>query len=242
MDTERVNIHAAGYLNNYFFPAIQNHLLSPSLSMKYRFITVEGNIGAGKTTLSTLLQKHFQAKLILEEFADNPFLPKFYLDKEKYSFPLELSFLADRYRQMKDLLNTRDLFSQLTISDYLFIKCKLFAKVNLPPDEYQLFSTLFDIIFANLPEPDLLIYLHAPLNKLTANIKQRNRDYEQNMDLGYLERLQDIYSQLLRSEMYPTLIIDTSETDFVNRPDQFNQLLAHLEKDYSKGRHYIEIV
>lgn len=206
--------------------------------MKHKFITIEGNIGAGKTTLATMMQAHFQAKLILEEFADNPFLPKFYEDKEKYSFPLELSFLADRYKQMKAMLNTRDLFNQVTISDYLFIKCKLFAKVNLPEDEYQLFNTLFEIIFPNLPNPDLLIYLHAPIDKLTANIKKRNRDYEQNMDTGYLENLQNIYTQLLKSELYPTLIIDTTQTDFIQHPTHFQELTAMLERDYSKGLHY----
>lgn len=225
-------------LNNYFFPLHEKILLSRPRYMKHKFITIEGNIGAGKTTLAMMMQEHFQAKLILEEFADNPFLPKFYQDKEKYSFPLELSFLADRYKQMKALLNTRDLFNQVTLSDYLFIKCKLFAKVNLPEDEYQLFNTLFEIILPNLPEPDLLIYLHAPIEKLTANIKKRNRAYEQNMDTTYLENLQHIYTQLLKSALYPTLIIDTTQTDFLQHPTHFKELLAQLEHDYPKGLHY----
>jgi deoxyguanosine kinase len=207
--------------------------------MQYKFITIEGNIGAGKTTLSQLLQKHLDARLILEQFADNPFLPKFYQHKEKYSFPLELSFLAERYKQLRDILNTRDLFSQYTISDYLFIKSKLFARVNLPEDEYQLYETLFDIIYPNLPQPDLVIYLHAPLDKLKSNIKMRNRAYEQNIQDDYLVDLQNAYLQLLKSNTFKTLIVDTTQTDFLHHPSHFQQLLSYLEKDYSPGFHYV---
>jgi deoxyadenosine/deoxycytidine kinase len=207
--------------------------------MNYKFITVEGNIGAGKTTLSQMLQQHFGAKLILEQFADNPFLPKFYENREKYSFPLELSFLAERYKQLKEMLNTRDLFNQYIISDYLFIKSKLFAKVNLLEDEYKLFETLFDIIYPNLPEPDVVIYLHAPLDKLKWNIKSRNREYEQNMDEQYLIQIQSAYLQLIKSEKYRTLIIDTTETDFLNNPSHFQKLLSMLEEEYPIGLHYL---
>ncbi len=207
--------------------------------MNYKFITIEGNIGAGKTTLSGLLQKHFEAKLILEQFADNPFLPKFYEDRKRYSFPLELSFLAERYKQLREMLNTRELFNQYVISDYLFIKSKLFAMVNLPADEYKLYETLFDIIYPNLPEPDLIIYLHAPLDKLKQNIKTRNRDYEQNIEDDYLNDLQRAYLQLIKSDKFKTLIIDTTQTDFLNKPEQFTQLLSYLEKDYDHGHHFI---
>jgi deoxyguanosine kinase len=207
--------------------------------MKYKFITIEGNIGAGKTTLAGLLQKHLDANLIVEQFADNPFLPKFYEDAQKYSFPLELSFLAERYKQLKSLLNTRDLFNQYLVSDYLFLKSKLFAKVNLLEDEYHLYETLFDIINPNLPEPDLLIYLHAPLSKLKENIKKRNREYEQNMNDEYLINLQQSYLQLVKSDKFRTLIIDTTQTDFLNNPTHFAQLLKHLERDYDFGWHFI---
>lgn len=209
--------------------------------MNYKFITIEGNIGAGKTTLSQMLQKEFGANLILEQFADNPFLPKFYLNKDKYSFPLELSFLAERYRQLKDMLNTRDLFNQYLISDYLFIKSKLFARVNLYEDEYKLYETIFDIIYPNLPEPDLVIYLHAPLSRLKKNISIRNRDYEQNIQDDYLVDLQNAYLQLIKTNKFRSLIIDTTQTDFLNNPDHFQQLLQALEKDYEYGWHYIPI-
>jgi len=207
--------------------------------MQYKYITIEGNIGAGKTTLSHLLQETFNAKLVLEQFANNPFLPKFYQDRQKYSFPLELSFLADRYKQLKEMLSNRDLFSEYIIADYLFIKSKLFAKVNLPEDEYKLYETLFDIIYPSLPQPDLVIFLDAPLQKLKLNIKLRNRDYEQQIEDQYLREIQESYLQYIKSDTQRTLIIDTSQTDFLNNPLQFQQLLNYLQNDYSFGRHYL---
>jgi deoxyguanosine kinase len=209
--------------------------------MKYKYITIEGNIGAGKTTLAQMLQKELGAKLILEQFAENPFLPKFYSDKEKYSFPLELSFLAERFKQLKEMLNTRDLFNQYVVSDYLFIKSKLFAKVNLQEDEYKLYETIFDIIYLNLPQPDLIIYLHAPLSKIKLNIKLRGREYEQNISDEYLEDLQNAYLQLLKSEQFKTLIIDTTQVDFVKNPEQFQKILNQLDKEYENGVHFINL-
>src|ERR1700754_1464225 len=149
--------------------------------MKYHFITIEGNIGAGKTTLAHMLSRHFNARLILEEFADNPFLPKFYENPAQYAFPLELFFMAERFKQLKEYLQQQDMFRQLTISDYLFTKCLLFAKVTLPVDEFRLYQRLFDIIHQQLAEPELVIYLHAPVSKLQANIRKRNRSYEQKI-------------------------------------------------------------
>src|SRR6195952_2465670 len=182
--------------------------------MKYNFVTIEGNIGAGKTTLAHLLSKHFNARLILEEFADNPFLPKFYENQRQYAFPLELFFMAERYKQLKDLLQTKDMFQNVTISDYLFTKCLLFAKVNLPEEEFLLYQKLFDIINPQIMQPDLLIYLHAPVNKLKENIKKRNRAYEQGIDSGYLLQLQEVYTQYIKQHHIKTLFIDASKADF----------------------------
>lgn len=215
------------------------HLIFTNFKMQHKFITIEGNIGAGKTTLSHLLQKQLQAKLILEQFAENPFLPKFYEDKEKYAFPLELSFLADRYKQLKSLLLNRDLFSEYIISDYLFIKSKMFAKVNLNEDEYQLYETMFDIIYPNLPEPDIVIYLYAPISKLQENIKNRNRTYEQKIPEEYLHNLHEAYQTLLLNGDYKTLIVDTTTTDFLNNKNDFDKLLKYLENDYPKGNTYL---
>ncbi len=158
--------------------------------MKYHYITIEGNIGAGKTTLAHLLSKHYNARLILEQFADNPFLPKFYENPGQYAFPLELFFMAERYKQLKELIHTTDLFQNITISDYLFTKCLLFARVNLPEEEFRLYQKLFDIIYQQLSQPDILIYLHVPVQQLQRNIKKRNRSYEQSIPDEYLMNLQ----------------------------------------------------
>jgi len=207
--------------------------------MKYNFITIEGNIGAGKTTLAHLLSKHLNARLILEEFADNPFLPKFYENQQQYAFPLELFFMAERYKQLKDLLQTKDMFQNVTISDYLFTKCLLFAKVNLPDEEFLLYQKLFDIINPQVMQPDLLIYLHAPVNKLKENIKRRNRAYEQNIETSYLFSLQETYTQYIKQHNIKTLFIDASTADFLGNEDHIKTVIAALDKEYDFGQHYL---
>ncbi|MGN6196454.1 MAG: deoxynucleoside kinase [Ginsengibacter sp.] len=209
--------------------------------MKYNFITIEGNIGAGKTTLAHLLSKHYNARLILEEFAENPFLPKFYENRQQYAFPLELFFMAERYKQMKELLQTKDMFHHLTISDYLFTKCLLFAKVNLPEQEYLLYQKLFEIINPQLIQPDLLIFLHAPISKLKENIKKRNRSYEQSIDQDYLFSLQEIYAQYIRQHNIKTLFIDVSNADFLGNEKHMEALLEALDKDYENDQNYLTL-
>ena len=209
--------------------------------MKYNFITIEGNIGAGKTTLAYLLSKHFNARLILEEFADNPFLPKFYENQRQYAFPLELFFMAERYKQLKDLLQTKDMFQNVTVSDYLFTKCLLFAKVNLPEEEFILYQKLFDIISPQVVQPDLLIYLHAPVNKLKENIKKRNRSYEKAIDPEYLFALQEIYTQYIKQHNIKTLFIDASKSDFLGNEDHLKVVIDALDKDYEDGQHYLNL-
>ncbi|MEO8822578.1 MAG: deoxynucleoside kinase [Ginsengibacter sp.] len=207
--------------------------------MKYNFITIEGNIGAGKTTLAHMLSKHYNARLILEEFAENPFLPKFYENKQQYAFPLELFFMAERYKQLKDLLQTKDLFHHITISDYLFTKCLLFAKVNLAEQEFLLYQKLFDIINPQLIQPDLLIYLHAPISKLKENIKKRNRSYEQSISSDYLFSLQETYTQYIRQHQVKTLFIDVSNADFLGNEKHFQTVLEALDKDYDYGQNFL---
>lgn len=204
----------------------------------YRFITIEGNIGAGKTTLANMLAEHLNAKLVLEEFAENPFLAKFYENPQQYAFPLELFFLAERYKQWNEMTQAQDIFQQKIVSDYLFNKCLLFAKINLPQDEFQLFQKLFDIIKPRLVQPDLLIYLHAPTERLQQNIKKRQRSFEQNIADDYLIRLQDIYWQYIRQEELRTLIIDVSAADFQHKPGQFQQILTAIEQPYPPGLNY----
>ncbi len=209
--------------------------------MKYSFITIEGNIGAGKTTLAHLLSKRLNARLILEEFADNPFLPKFYENQQQYAFPLELFFMAERYKQLKELLQTKDMFHNVTISDYLFTKCLLFAKVNLPDEEFLLYQKLFDIINPQLVQPDLLIYLHAPVIKLKENIKKRNRKYEQSIASEYLFSLQETYTQYIKQHNIKTLFIDSSSADFLGNDQHLNAVLDALNNEYEAGQHYLQL-
>ena len=209
--------------------------------MKYNFITIEGNIGAGKTTLATLLSDQYNARLILEEFADNPFLPKFYENQQQYAFPLELFFMAERYKQLKDLLHTNDMFQSVTISDYLFTKCLLFAKVNLPVEEFRLYQKLFDIINPQILQPDILIYLHSPVNKLKENIKKRNRQYEQGIASDYLFNLQETYTQYIKQHHIKTLFVDTSNADFLDNPAHLTTIIDALDKEYEDGQHFISL-
>jgi deoxyadenosine/deoxycytidine kinase len=209
--------------------------------MKYNFVTIEGNIGAGKTTLAHLLSTHFNARLILEEFADNPFLPKFYESPSQYAFPLELFFMAERYKQLKELLQTKDMFQTVTISDYLFTKCLLFAKVNLADEEFRLFQKLFEIINPQIVQPDILIYLHTPVKKLKENIKKRNREYEQAIDAGYLFSLQETYTQYIKQHNIKTLFVDASNADFLGNEEHLNIIIKALDKEYEHGQHYITL-
>ena len=209
--------------------------------VKYSFVTIEGNIGAGKTTLANILSKQFNARLILEEFAENPFLPKFYQNPDQYAFPLELFFMAERYKQLKELLHSNDLFQTVTVSDYLFTKCLLFAKVNLPDEEFRLYQKLFDIINPQIVQPDLLIYLHSPVAKLQENIKKRNRSFEQDIPNDYLYTLQETYTQYIKQHNIKTLFIDASNADFIDNPKHLEIVLEALDKDYENGQHFITL-
>jgi deoxyguanosine kinase len=207
--------------------------------MNYHFITIEGNIGAGKTTLAHILSRHYNARLVLEEFADNPFLPKFYENPQQFAFPLELFFMAERYKQHKELVHTKDLFQSLTISDYLFTKCLLFAKVNLPEEEFRLYQRLFDIIHAQIVQPEILIYLHAPVNKLQDNIRKRNRAYEQQIADEYLFNLQETYTSYIKQHHIKTLFVDVSNADFLGNEKHVQTIIDALEKDYDPGQHLV---
>lgn len=209
--------------------------------MNYQFITIEGNIGAGKTTLAHLLSKHFNARLILEEFADNPFLPKFYENPGQFAFPLELFFMAERYKQLKELLQQKDMFQTVTISDYLFTKCLLFAKVNLPDDEFRLYQRLFEIIHQQLVQPDILIYLHAPVSKLQDNIRKRNRVYEQNIPNEYLFNIQEKYTHYIKEHRVKTLFVDASNANFLDNEKQLQVIINALDKEYENGQYFLSL-
>jgi deoxyadenosine/deoxycytidine kinase len=190
--------------------------------MKYNYIVIEGCIGAGKTTLAQKFAVDFNAELILERFADNNFLPKFYKDPIHYAFPVEMTFLTDRYQQLKSLLSQRDLFTDLVIADYFIDKCIIFAMNNLPGDEYNLFSKVYDIISSYLPKPDLIIYLYNNSESLLKNIAKRGRDYEKEISANYLINIQDSYINYLKHYNHiPILIVESHNLDFVEHGDDY---------------------
>ncbi len=194
-------------------------------TVRYNYIVIEGNIGAGKTTLATMIAKEYNAKLILERFADNPFLPKFYDDPSRYSFPLELSFLADRYRQLKEELVEQDLFRSFTVADYYFMKSLVFASQTLEKDEFNLYRQIFHIIYGSLPKPDLFVYLHVPPERLLKNIAMRGREYEKSITADYLAGIQESYFTFFRQNPENKyLVLDIRDIDFVKRPEDYRKV------------------
>ena len=195
----------------------------------FNYIAVEGNIGAGKTTLVGKIAEDFNAKTVLERFADNPFLPKFYKDQNRYAFPLEMSFLADRYQQISDDLAQFDLFKDFIVADYHIFKSLIFAKVTLAEDEYRLYKTLFDIIYKEMPKPDLYIYLYQNTERLLQNIKRRGRSYEQEIPAEYLDKINNGYLDYIKTQKdLNVLIVDVSEKDFLKNQEDYIQILEEI--------------
>lgn len=200
------------------------------LSEKFNYIAIEGNIGAGKTTLTNMIAEDFNAKIILERFADNPFLPKFYEDNERYAFPLEMSFLADRYQQLSDDLAQFDLFKNFIVSDYYIFKSLIFAQVTLQKDEYFLYRKMFDIMYNEISKPDLYIYLYQETPRLLENIKNRGRDYEQNIAPEYLDKIHKGYSTFIKTEKnLNTLIIDVTNKDFLHHQKDYKEIIELIK-------------
>jgi len=196
------------------------------MKIKYNYVVIEGNIGAGKTTLAGRIADQFNARLILEHFADNPFLPKFYDDPEKYSFPLELSFLASRYKQLKEELVPQDLFKTFTIADYYFMKSLVFAASTLNGDEYNLYRQIFYIIYGSLPKPDIYVYLHLNPDRLIKNIESRGRNYERSITKEYLQKIQDSYFSFFRQNPENKyLVIDINDIDFVANEHHYFKII-----------------
>ena len=196
---------------------------------KYNYIAIEGNIGAGKTSLATKISHDFNAKLILERFADNPFLPKFYDDAHRYAFTLEMSFLADRYQQISDDLSQLDLFKDFIVSDYDVFKSLIFSKITLQEDEFKLYRKLFYLMYKDLRKPDLYVYLYQNTGRLKENIKKRGRDYEQNIDNDYLEKINTGYLDFLKSQPdFNVKIIDISDRDFIDNRSDYLWILGEI--------------
>ena len=199
--------------------------------MKFDFLTIEGNIGSGKTSLAKKIASDFNGKLILEEFADNPFLPKFYKDSKPNAFPLELFFMAERFNQLSGEKSEIDLFSEFTVSDYSFFKSKLFAQNNLEQDELNLFNRLYNIMFATVKKPDLLIYLHADIERLQENIKIRGREYEENISNNYLKEIEKKYFDYLKKQNdFPVLMLDVSKQNFIEDDKIYNQIITEIKE------------
>lgn len=198
---------------------------------QYSYIAIEGNIGAGKTTLAEKIAQDFNAKTVFERFADNPFLPKFYKDQNRYAFPLEMSFLADRYQQLSDDLAQFDLFKDFIVADYHIFKSLIFAKVTLQDDEFRLYKTLFDIIYKEMPKPDLYVYLYQNTDRLLQNIKRRGRSYEQEIPADYLDKINKGYLDYITTQTnLNVLIIDVSDRDFVKNQSDYMFILDEIRK------------
>ena len=205
--------------------------------MSINYLVIEGNIGAGKTTLAQMISEKYQAKLVLEQFADNPFLPKFYENQEQFSFPLEMAFLAERYNQLNRELSHFDLFSAFTVSDYYFMKSLIFAQNTLQPDEYNLYRQFFNIIYDKMPKPDLYVYLHRDTDLLLENIAKRGRSYETYITKDYLEKISQGYFSYFRQQRdLRVLVVDSNSLDFVNRPEDFEKITETIfSEQFSKG-------
>ena len=208
----------------------------------HQFIAIEGNIGAGKTTLCRMLERDFQCRLVLEEFADNPFLSYFYENPERYAFPVELFFLTERHKQLQENLIQKDLFQETVVSDYYFVKTLLFAKNNLTEEEYRLFQRLFHILNASFPKPDLLVYLHRPIDQLVLNIQNRGRSYEQELSPHYLHSIQESYQDFFRAtNNLPILHIDLGEINFQTAEDHYLEIIRLIRKKYPAGFHRVQL-
>jgi deoxyguanosine kinase len=216
---------------------LRDFLYFSGMKINYNYVVIEGNIGAGKTTLARRIADQFNAHLILEHFADNPFLPKFYNEPEKYSFPLELSFLASRYKQLTEELVPQDLFKAFTVADYYFMKSLVFSASTLNGDEYNLYRQIFYIIYGSLPKPDIYVYLHLNTERLLKNIERRGRSYEKSISKEYLQKIQDSYFSFFKQNPgNKYLVIDINGIDFVTNDHDYSKIIdAIFSDDYPVG-------
>lgn len=208
--------------------------------MIYNFITIEGCIGAGKTTLSKKIAADYNGKLILEQFEDNPFLPKFYEDPTRHAFPVELFFMAERFQHLKKLLSEADIFKSFTVSDFLFQKSLIFANQNLNDNEAKLYRMLFDIINPSLPKPDITLYLYAPVEKLLQNIRNRGREYEQNIQGEYLEKIQNAYLEYFKLQTHSRIVLlNTTNLNYIDLKKDYEFVVEVLNTEFDFGLHYV---
>lgn len=209
---------------------------------QFDFIAIEGVIGAGKTSLAKLLAERYNARLVLEQFEDNPFLPKFYEDRARYAFPTQMAFLASRFKQQQDMQN-KDLFQQMIISDYIFEKDRIFARLNLEDDELALYDSIFDIMTGISARPDLVIFLQSAVDRLLENIRRRDRDYERNISRPYLKELTEAYNHFFYYyNKSPLMIINTSEIDFVSNKKHLDYIEEQIFRHPVRSNTHIHII
>ncbi len=210
--------------------------------ISHRFLAIEGNIGAGKTTLCELLAEKMGARLLLEQFTDNPFLPFFYEDRERYAFPVELFFMAERHKQLQEHFAESDLFQSRTVADYFFIKTLLFAKNNLSEAEFRLFQRLWAALNSTFPKPDLLVFLHRPVEILLRQISKRGRDFEKNISPEYLASLEKAYFDFFKTAVdVPIVVIDLGETNYLADEAAFLKIVSILGREFENGTHFLTI-
>ena len=229
-----------GVLQDIPLPASNTSFTEHKIMIPYNYIVIEGCIGAGKTTLTKMLAEDYNAELVLERFADNPFLPKFYKDPVHYAFPVEMTFLMDRYQQLKSLLSARDMFKDFVLGDYFIDKCIIFSKNNLLTDEYNLYKNVFGTISSFLPKPELILYLYNDAEHLLHNIANRGREYEKDITADYLNNIQDSYIAYFKQQTHiPILLVETAKLDFVKNPEDYLRIKQLVENRYDPGIHRI---
>ncbi|MBK9735770.1 MAG: deoxynucleoside kinase [Saprospiraceae bacterium] len=214
-----------------------------TVQFPYNYICIEGNIGAGKTTFCNLIKEEYNCRLILEEFDDNPFLPLFYKEPDRFAFTVELFFMTERHKQLQRHLLNQDLFREFTVSDYAFVKTLLFARKNLPEDEFRLFQKMFTVLNQSFPKPDILVYFHRNVDILLKNIGGRGREYEKDITPEYLTQIQQSYFEYFRNILsYPILIIDLNTIDFKSNKEHYEHVKYLISKNYQPGVHRISLV
>ncbi len=212
------------------------------MTNRFNFIAIEGVIGAGKTTLAELLADQRKARLVLEQFEENPFLPKFYEDRQRFAFQTQLAFLASRFKQQQHMTN-RDLFHGFIISDYLFEKDRIFARLNLDDDELALYDKIYQIMAGITAKPDLVIFLQSNVKRLMQNIKNRGREYEKHITEGYLSELNDAYNRFFyHYNKTPLMIINASEIDFVKNPNHLTYIEEQIFDKPIRSNTHIHII
>ncbi len=209
----------------------------------YKYICIEGNIGAGKTTLAQMLSAEFNCNLILEQFTENPFLEYFYKDPERYAFTVELSFLTERQKQLQDSLSNKDLFHEFNIADYSMIKSLLFARQNLKDDEFKLFQNIFNLLSSRIQRPDLILYMHRPIDRVKRHIIERGRPFELNIKDAYLEQIQNAYFDFFKTQtVLPVVVLDGENMDFIQNRKHFEEIMNILYQEFKPGLHHLRII